>query len=313
MERTAQKRCILVTGGLGSIGHILCARLIKDSYRVVIVDDLSVGRKEFLEELPGAQFYKCDITDYKSLEKTFSKNTIGAVIHLAAKHYIPYCRKYPKETTETNIFGTLNIMLLMRQFKIPRLIFASTSSVYKPATHPYKENDILGPVDPYGISKLLCENAIRLYSPQYNVKYTILRFYNVYGINDLVPHVIPEIVKQARFSNVIKIGNMDSKRDFIRVEDLVDVIAKCLVKKIAHNNIYNVGTGRALSIREVLEAVCEVAGKRFTIHEDETRKRKIDPPMLLADNSKIIKELNWRPNKKFSLKEVFARTKFWPS
>ena len=313
MKKVATKKNVLVTGGLGSIGHVLCARLLKDGYGVVIVDDLSVGRKEFLEELPWVKFYQCDIADYRNFEKAFSENAIDAVVHLAAKHYIPYCTAHPKEAMETNIFGTLNTLLLMRQYNVLRLVFASTSSVYKPSVHPYKEDDELGPVNFYGISKLLCENAIQSLSSEYGITYTILRFYNAYGPNDLVHHVIPEIVKQARFSDVIKVGNLDSKRDFIRVEDIVDAIAKCLVNEAAHNNIYNVGTGRALSIREVIQAVSKAAHKEFIIEEDEAKKRASDPPMLLADASKIALELGWQADRDFSLDMVFADTKFWPS
>ena len=308
-----ETKTVLVTGGLGSIGHVLCAQLLEGGYRVIIVDDLSVGRREFLERLPDVQFYQCDIADYKNLEKVFSGNSVDAVVHLAAKHYIPYCRTHPKEATDTNVFGTLNVLLLMQQYRVSHLVFASTSSVYRPAEHSYKEDDALEPIDIYGISKLLCENAIRLYAPLAPFSYTILRFFNVYGPDDLVPHVIPELVKQARFSNVVRVGNLESKRDFIHVRDVVDAIEKSLVLSAARNATYNVGTGRAFSIREVFEALCDAAGKRLALEVEESRKRVSDPAMLLADIAKITTELGWRPDPNFSLKTVFSETQFWPA
>ena len=307
-----KKLTILVTGGLGSIGHVLCKRLIKEGHSVVIVDDLSVGHKEFLEDMPRAKLYECSVSDYKSLKKAFKENNIDAVYHLAARHYIPYCETHPKETMETNVFGTLNIITLMKEHKVPRLIFASTSSVYEPRERPYKEDDKFGTVNIYGVSKLVCEHAIQNYGPHYDITYTIARFFNVYGTDDLVHHVIPELVQQAQNSDVIKVGNLHAKRDFIHVDDIVDAIVKCLENEKARNNIYNIGTGRAISIQDVVDAICKAAGKKFKIEVDEKRKRKVDPPVLLADNSKIIKDLDWHPDKGFSLEKIYAETKFWP-
>ncbi|MDP3724886.1 MAG: GDP-mannose 4,6-dehydratase [Nanoarchaeota archaeon] len=303
---------ILVTGGLGSIGHILCKRLLAEGHGVIIVDDCSVGRKEFLEKLPSAKFYECSVANFGALEKAFLENRIDGVVHLAAKHHIPYCKEHPKETTEINVGGTLNALLLMRRYKVPHIVFASTSSVYKPETRAYTEDDVIGPVNLYGASKLLCEEAVRWYGQELGFTYTILRFFNVYGTDDLVPHVIPEIVEQARKSDVIRVGNLDSKRDFIRVEDIVEAILLSLTKKEAENNVYNLGAGRALSIREVVEAIREASGKDLKIEVVESKKRPVDPPVLLADNSKIKKELGWEPRKEFDLKEVYEKTKFWP-
>ncbi|OGG37525.1 hypothetical protein A2110_02995 [Candidatus Jorgensenbacteria bacterium GWA1_54_12] len=313
MEQGMEKCRVLVTGGLGSIGHILCARLIREGYEVVIVDDLSVGRKEFLENLPGVKLYECDVADNRGLEKVFGESDVGAVVHLAAKHYIPYCEEHPKETVRVNVVGTLNVLEAMRQHAVPRLVFASTSSVYKPGERPYQEDDSLEPVNVYGATKLVCEEAVKRFSPQYGVAYTILRFMNVYGPDDLVHHVIPEMVKQARSSDVIKVGNTESKRDFIKSEDIADAIVRCLENDVARNNVYNVGTGKALSVKEVFDALCKAANRKLVLEVDETRKRKVDPPVLHADISKIMRELGWQPGKEFSLEETFAKTRFWPA
>jgi len=304
---------VLVTGGLGSIGHVLCKELIKESHKVIIIDNLSIGREEFLDDLPEARFYKCDVADYNCLKKVFKENEIDAVIHLAAKHYIPYCEKHHKETIEANVFGTYNIILLMHEFNVPHIVFASTSSVYKPAERPYKETDELSPVNIYGSSKLMCENAVKQYASQTGMTYTILRFYNVYGPNDLVPHVIPELVKQAREFDTVKVGNLYSRRDFIKSKDIAAAIIESLKKEVAFNNVYNVGTGRALSIKEVCDELQRVTNKELKFEVADERKRDNDPLMLLADISKITKELDWRPDKRFSLEKVFNKTKFWPA
>ncbi|MEK7479513.1 MAG: SDR family NAD(P)-dependent oxidoreductase [Patescibacteria group bacterium] len=303
---------ILVTGGLGSIGHILCKRLLKEGHGVIIVDDCSVGRKEFLEELSGATFYEASVADYEAFEKAFAENTIDAVVHLAAKHYIPYCEKHPKKTTDINVGGTLNTLLLMRQYGVPRIILASTSSVYKPETRAYREDDAIEPVHVYGVSKLLAEEAVQWYARGFGFTYSILRFFNVYGTDDLVPHVIPEILAQARASDTIQVGNLESKRDFIRAEDIVEAIILCLASKEAENKIYNLGTGRALSIREVIRAAKKASGKDLKIEIVESKKRAVDPPVLLSDNSKIRQELGWEPGREFDLKEIYEKTKFWP-
>lgn len=284
----------MITGGAGFVGSHLAKKLDKHGYKLVIVDNLRVGKKSNLKDLKNATFHQVDIGNQKELSKVFNREKqIDAVIHLAAMHYIPDCNKNVRETYRTNVTGTRNLIFLMNEHKISRLLFASSAAVYKPNNKPLCEKSELGPVDIYGTTKLIAENLILRMCKLFDIDYTIFRLFNVCGKGDLVPHLIPNIIKQVKKTNKVSLGNMDSKRDFVRKEDVADAFILALKNKASFNQIFNIGTGVSLSVKEVFDYIKSYSKKDLELNIADDRKRSVDANILNANASKLQAQLGW--------------------
>lgn len=219
------------------------------------------------------------------------------VIHLAAIHYIPHCNSNPEETFDVNVMGTRNIL----ESSDPQIfLLASSAAVYPPLDRPLTE-DLHGPIDIYGKTKLICEDLVKLYSK----RPIITRLFNVYGPNDTNPHLIPEIFKQLKKRKPeIKLGNLTPKRDYIHVND----VCEALITLLKHENkgIYNIGTGKEYSVKQVVDILSEIIGEKINILQEKERIRKVEREHLLADITKIKTKTGWKP--KTSLKKGLKKT-----
>ncbi len=287
---------VLVTGGAGFVGSQLVEKLLAKNYSVVVVDNLSVGRISTIPKHKKCTFYEASISNYKLLEEVFQKEgKIDAVIHLAAIHYIPYCNDHLIETIETNVSGTINVLMLMQAYSIHRILFASSAAVYAPNSTALNEESLVGPVDIYGHSKVMGEQVITNLCKLFAIDYTILRLFNVCGKNDLVPHLIPSILDQAKVSSSIKLGNLTTKRDFVRKEDVAEAFIASLESDEALNEVFNVGTGISISVGEVVELIKSNIDHDLQVESVAQKQRKVDVNILNADSSKLKKMVGWQP------------------
>lgn len=285
---------VVVTGGAGFIGSHLVQRLLNEGSKVLVLDNLSVGNEEFIPE--GALFKKMDIRS-RNLDSVMAEFEPDIVVHLAAVHYIPYCNANPEETFDVNVMGTRNVL---KASKAKMFLFSSSAAVYPPLNRPLTE-DLYGPIDIYGKTKLICEDLVRLYSEEA----IIARLFNVYGPNDPNLHVIPEIFKQINDGKrELKLGNLTPKRDYIHVDD----VCEALIVLLKHGNSgkYNVGTGNEYSVKQIVDIISEIIGEEINIIKDAKRVRKVEREHLLADITKIKTKTGWKP--KIDLKEGLKRT-----
>jgi len=220
------------------------------------------------------------------------------IIHLAALHFIPYCEKHPKEVLDVNLKGTENLLKIAKEFKINNFLFASTAAVYAPSNKKHAENNVLKPMDIYGRSKKLAEEKIISYSEKNSTfKFVILRLFNIYGCYYNTPHFIPEIIKRIKNSPKISVGNLETVRDYIYIDDNIDAIFKIIEKNDNFNNqIYNLGSSIGISGTEVVKLVANFFKKELLIKQDKKLLRKVDRPRLVADIRKFSKKYNWSPN-----------------
>lgn len=290
---------ILVTGGAGFIGSHLTKDLLTEGAKVLVIDNLFVGKEEFIPD--GASFEEIDIRS-KNMKNIIEKFEPDVIIHLAAIHYIPYCNTNPEETYDVNVMGTRKLLEISHKIDF---IFASSASVYPPVKGPLTEN-MHGPMDIYGKTKLIGEDLMKLISE----RAIITRFFNVYGSNDINPHLIPEIIKQMKEGKrEIELGNITPKRDYIHVDDVCEAI----IALLKHRNLgtYNIGTGVEYSVKEVIEIISEIIGEKINIIQDRGRMRKVERENLLADITKIKRDIAWKPRIKLKdgLRELLARTR----
>lgn len=293
------KKHIIITGGLGFIGSHLIEKLVEQKYYPIIVDDFSNVDLNNLKNFSKRKFYilKNGINETDLLIKKLAKYTATTIIHLAAIHYIPYCVKNPKKVLEINVRGTRSILEISKNIGIKKIIFASSAAIYRPKKNPHRENDELKPVDIYGKSKLEAEKLIQ----ESKINYTILRLFNVYGDGDLTPHLIPSLLQRILNSNEIKIGNIDTLRDYIYIDDVVNAIIKVLIlPSIVSNKIYNIGTGMGYSGKDILNEIEKILSKKNTIVKDKNLIRKKDRKVLIADIKKINRDLSWMPKIPFN-------------
>jgi UDP-glucose 4-epimerase len=279
----------LVTGGAGFIGSNLVDKLIEQGVEVVVLDNLSTGKKDNIN--PNATFYQIDINN--NLENIdFAFEGVDVVFHLAAKTTVQESLSEPMHYHQVNTSGTLNILEACVRNKIKKFIFSSSSSVYGNCKVPTGENTDLNPISQYALTKQIGEEYCKLYDRLYDIDICILRYFNVFGDrmnNDggykLVFPIFKELLKSNNPLTINNDGNQ--KRDFIHVNDICNVNILCANwKEDLNAEIFNVGSGINYSINEI----ADMFGG-----EKQYGNIVTEPTETLADISKIDLDLDWKP------------------
>lgn len=312
---------VLVTGGAGYIGSHAALRLLKDSYRVTIVDNLSRGNLAAIKVLqqlfpePGRlQFIYADLGDAKTVHKIFSENAFDAVMHFAAVAYVGESTLDPLKYYHNITSNTLVVLEAMAAHGVHNLIYSSTCATYgEPEKMPITEVTPQNPINPYGKAKKMAEDIILDFHKNSNMAVMILRYFNVIGSDPegrLGEAPRPELREHGRISGAcfdaargiipgLKVRGTDYNtadgtciRDYIDVTDLVDAHVKALEKaKPGRVGIYNVGTGRGRSVKEFVEACKKATG--VPIKVEYLPRRPGDYAEVYSDPTKIKNELNW--------------------
>lgn len=284
---------VIVTGGAGFIGSNLVDLLIEEGFDTYVIDNLSTGKKQFLNQ--KAKFFEADILNFHDIKLIFEKVKPEAVFHLAAQIDVQSSIKDPIMDAKKNIIGTINILELCKIYE-SKLIYSSSAAVYgKPQYLPVDEQHLIQPLSNYGISKYTPELYILSYSHLYNLKYTILRYANVYGPRQLPKGeggVISIFIDKLKNNKVpIIYGDGNQSRDFIYVEDVVSANLSALFSE--KNGIYNISTNKQISIKEVYQIISRILNKN--ILPNYQRERLGDITHSCLNNELAIKELNWYP------------------
>jgi nucleoside-diphosphate-sugar epimerase len=287
----------LVTGGAGFIGsHLVDKLLLKGE--VVVVDDLSQGSLDNLAYDPRIIFERRSILG--DISKFFEG--IDVVFHLAAKTRPQESIVDPVIYNKVNIDGTLNILRHCVDKKVKKLIFMSSSSLYgEQIRYPTNEEDEPNPLSPYALTKLIGENYCRLYQRLYNLQSCFIRPFNVFGSRQTpgggYAAVVPKFIDTLKKNEIPYItGDGEQKRDFVFVEDVVDLMIKVSESNIS-GEAFNAGMGENISINNLYSMICELMDKNIVPkHIDPV----VEPRITMADMSKA-KKIGWQA--KYSLKE----------
>jgi len=299
---------ILVTGGAGFIGSVITAQLVDRGDEVVVFDNLSNGREGAVPK--GATLVNGDLSDRGEIDRIFENRPVDAVIHLAASIEAGESMKVPEKYFRNNTANTLTLLESMIKHQIPRLVFSSTAALYgTPERTPIEETDPLHPTNTYGESKLLVERMLAWFHSIHRLRYACLRYFNAAGATqeqgeDHRPesHLIPLILQVASgkresisiFGTDYPTSDGTCVRDYIHVSDLASAHLLVLdALKDKQTLIYNLGTGRGFTVREVIETVRKVTGHPIPAREEP--RRAGDPAVLVASSDKIKRELNWQP------------------
>lgn len=303
---------ILVTGGAGYIGSHVVKDLCERGYDVLTYDNLSFGHAEAV--LCGSLVIG-DLADKEKLRETFAAFEPDAALHFAAYIVVPESVREPAKYYSNNFCNALNLINVCVEFNVGNFIFSSTAAVYGiPQTIPMNEETPLDPINPYGRSKVMVENALADISAASGLRYVSLRYFNVSGADEKArigqnrkdaTHLITVAVRTALGKRpYLEIYGTDYPtpdgtciRDYIHVDDLSDahVIALKHLFDGGKSDVFNCGYGHGYSVREVIDASKKVTGIDFRVVE--SRRREGDPPQLIADSTKLKRILGWTPKR----------------
>jgi UDP-glucose 4-epimerase len=287
----------LVTGGAGFIGRAVVQELTSAGRRVVAVDNLSVYRGNKPPGLPkGVELVAGDVRNGSFIQSVLERVRPGAVFHLAAIHYIPECDRDPAECVSVNVAGAASVLeACVRAELAPSCVLASTAAVYAPSETAHREDGLLGPIDIYGLSKLWLEQIAELYARRNAMRISVARLFNVYGPGETNAHLIPSLIDQALNGGVIQVGDLTTKRDYVHVHDVARAFVA--MSNLTRDGVparINVGSGRALTGREVLDTIGRCIGRTLETATDPSRLRPVDRPVLLSDPQRAMDVLEWR-------------------
>lgn len=280
---------IIVVGGAGFIGSNLVDELIKRGDKVIVIDDLSTGKKENIN--PEAEFYKMDVRDLKKIKPLFFG--ADAVFHLAAFSNVQFSIDNPAESNDVNLNGTLNALIAARDAGVKKFVYSASAAAYgnqkKEQWHESMQADLLSP---YGLQKYVGELYCSLFSKLYGVQTVGLRYFNVYGKRQRLEGAYAPVVgifikKRLEGKPMTIFGDGKQTRDFISVVDVVRAnILASESNKVGVGEVINIGSGRSYSVNELAKMVGGPIDKK---------PPRIEVKRSLANNSLAKKLLGWKP------------------
>lgn len=294
---------IFVTGGAGFIGRHLASLLLGKSLTVTIFDNFSNSNRKSTSTLSdnGVRVIEGDIMNCNDLTDAMKNHEI--VIHLAAKISVDESIKNPDKTFHTNVDGTKNVIVACEKNKVKKLIVASSSAVYGDSLPGIKltEESKTSPISPYGESKVLMEQEIENFASKHNIDCIILRFFNVYGVGQSPEYagVITKFLEKIATNKPLEVfGDGTQTRDFVAVEDVVDSIYSAMLN--GKNGIYNIASGKTITIKDLAEMMISLSGKNLQINYTDSKRGDIKHSQ--ADISLAKKKIKYSP--KFGLEHI---------
>jgi UDP-glucose 4-epimerase len=306
----------MVTGGVGYIGGHTVPRLLAAGHGVVVLDDLSTGMPHRLPE--GASLVNASVLDTEAVTQALREHRITGVIHFAAKKSVPESVADPMLYYQQNVGGTTSLLTAMLRAGTMKLAYSSTAAVYGvPQKEIVDEDDLTAPINPYGHSKLVCEQIIRSVGEAHGLSWLSLRYFNATGADDVslsdrgISNLFPLVFKAFAEGRPVLVTGDDfdtvdgtGVRDYIHVADLADAHVAAVARLAGGPTaeVVNVGTGRGYSVLEVIAALEEVVGGPvpYTVGP----RRPGDPAKVIASIERARRVLGWTAQR--NLKDMVA-------
>jgi GDP-4-dehydro-6-deoxy-D-mannose reductase len=294
----------LITGISGFAGSHLTEFLIDKGYELfgTFYDKSTFSNLNgFIDKI---RLFECDIRNYNDLKQIIKKVQPDEIYHLAAISFIPTALKNPKITFDTNLYGTLNLYKAIIELKLnPKILFVGSGDEYGLVNEkdiPINENCPLKPLNPYSISKVSADFLSYFYFRNYSLKIIRVRPFNHIGPQQSPEFVCSDFAKQiAEIEKglkepIIKVGNLEAKRDFTDVRDMVRAYWLA-IQKGKFGEVYNICSGKAISIKELLDKLLAMSKKDIEVREDPKKMRLSDVSLLLGDFTKFREKTDWTP------------------
>ena len=294
-ERAFGGRRVLVTGGAGFVGGAVVRRLVRAGAKVTVLDDLFTGRAETIPT--QAEFVHGSVCDQELVRKLVARHSL--VFHMAARNIIASTAN-PRDDYETNIGGTLNVLLAARESRPDRVVYTSSTSVYgNPRSIPINEDDNLVPITPYAVSKLSGEHYCLAFYESYGLAVSTVRYSNVYGPGQRPDNpycgVVSKFLERCHLEQPLTVhGDGEQTRDFTYIDDAVDATLLAATHPRAEGEVFNVGTGIETTVNRLAELVGRAMDNDVAI--EHVDRRDIDNIRRRVVNiERIRRMLHWAP------------------
>jgi UDP-glucose-4-epimerase GalE len=304
--------CILITGGAGYVGSHCAKALAAEGHDGIVFDNLTFGHREFIR---WGRLIEGDIRDAAALDAVFSTQPIDAVMHFAALAYVGESLTVPGRYYDVNVHGMRVLLDAMVRAGVRVIVFSSSCAVYgEPNCIPIVESTRPDPINPYGFTKLVCERMMDDFDRAYGLKSARLRYFNAAGAEPTAEigedhnpetHLIPLMLEVASgmrpsipvFGTDYPTPDGTAIRDYVHVCDLAGAHVLALQRLLDHGETIavNLGTGRGVSVRQMIDVVRDVTGRPIAVHN--APRRPGDPSVLVADPTKASELLGWRPQR----------------
>ena len=313
---------ILVMGGAGYIGSHTVKHLVENGYNVIVADNLSMGHREAVKT---DKFELADLMDKESLRVVFKKYPIDTVINFAGFIAVGESVENPAKYYQNNVVGTLNLLDIMLENNVKKIVFSSTAAVFgNPLYVPIDEKHITNPINPYGQTKLMIEKIFADYQRAYGLKYIAFRYFNASGCavdgsigesHNPETHLIPLVLKAIKGERAnIKIFGDDYEtpdgtciRDYIHVEDLAEAHRLAVENIDKFTGVLNLGTSNGTSVKEIIDIAENITGKKCPVVIEG--RRAGDPAILRATSGKAKEILGWEP--KLTMEDIIKTAWNW--
>lgn len=316
---------VLVTGGTGYVGSAAVHELVRKGDEVIAFDNLVYGHAAAIPK--DVHLIEGELTDRKLVSEVFERFDIDAVMHFASYTLVEESVANPRKYFRNNIVGGMNLLEEMVEWDVKKIIFSSSAAVYGESKKiPITEGEPLMPTNPYGETKMILEKIMKWFDKVYGLKYVSLRYFNASGADleadigedhDPETHLVPLVLKTALGQRkYIEVYGTDYPtpdgtciRDYVHIRDIVHahILALQKLDKGGKSAIYNLGTGKGSSVKEVINMAREVTA--INIKAKEGKRRPGDPAKLVASFEKAKKELGWQPRS--TLKEIIIDAWEW--
>lgn len=301
---------VLVTGGGGYIGSVAIERLRDHGHDVVALDSLVRGHRGAIPE--DVELVEADLRNPSETAEAVKAANPDAIMHFAALHLVPESVSDPGAYYQTNVGGGINLLCAARDFGVTKFVFSSTAAVYgEPKSLPVKEDEPKEPINPYGHSKYMVEQFFPAFEREHGINWAAFRYFNVAGATEAhgedhnpETHVIPvalEVLAGKReaftiFGTDYPTDDGTCIRDYVHVVDLADAHIAA-IEKLSESSLgaVNLGTRDGFSVKEIVDAVERVTGKKLNVKYGE--RRPGDPPALIADTTKAQELIGWNPTR----------------
>ncbi|MCX6723785.1 MAG: NAD(P)-dependent oxidoreductase [Candidatus Staskawiczbacteria bacterium] len=296
-----KKTKVLITGGAGFIGSNLTRKLVSSGdFEVFIIEKKHANLWRLKDVLDKVTIRYVDIEDSDRLSKFVNSVSPSVIFHLASYGVYPSVQHDLRKMIDINICGTINLVNSLKGCKVSTFVNASSCSEYKSKKTSINEEDPVDPSNVYGVTKLAAELLLKKIAEENNFPVVNLRLFTPFGYFEDGQRLIPYIILNALEGRRIDLASPNYVRDFIFIEDLMDVFIKILEKK--HNykgEIFNIGSGKQHSIKEVVRIIGELLGEKLNVNYGERSSYYKESNFFQADNKKAMGTFDWRINHDF--------------
>jgi len=300
---------VLVAGGAGFVGSVCSEQLLTAGHSVLVVDDLSTGHREAVS--PSASFAEGDFGNKELIRDLVRKHHIDAVMHFAGETLVEKSMTDPRIYFQNNVRKGLDLLDTLIDCGVKKFVFSSTAAVYgEPVATPITETHPKVPINAYGESKLIFERILEWYQRAYGLQYAALRYFNAAGASQrfgedhnpeshLLPRVLDCALDESRefviYGDDYATPDGSCVRDYVHVLDIAQAHIRAMdsLHDEQRQGAYNIGSSRGYSVREVVQTVEEVTGRKLRVRVGA--RRKGDPAILVATHDRVVRELGWKP------------------